>query len=190
VGDFSSFVCWLFFIYPSPFSFLLTVNYIRKSVPEAWAWGSMVEGMRQTRQGLTTPEDHRSTEASSSSFWFLPGGGCFSCLCIPIRRQQRQQLQQRQPSPALSLTTASPNTIAATSMVQMFYYENRGKCCKKLLRYNGYPSKVRNLKTRHVLPAMYRLLHALQCRLPLADSTHNTRVSDSEQLLITSRVSE
>jgi hypothetical protein len=28
-------------------------------------------------------------------------------------------------------------------MVQMFYYENRGKCCKKLLRYNGYPSKVR-----------------------------------------------
>jgi hypothetical protein len=114
--------------------------------------------MRQTRQGLTTPEDHRSAEASSSSFWFLPGGGCFSCLCIPIRRQQQQQ-HQRQPSPALSLTTVSPNTIAATSMVQMFYYENRGKCCKKLLRYNGYPSKVRIMKVRHVLPAMYSLLH-------------------------------
>ncbi|XP_017299672.2 uncharacterized protein LOC103509413 [Diaphorina citri] len=27
-------------------------------------------------------------------------------------------------------------------MVQMFYYENKGRCCKKILRYNGYPNKV------------------------------------------------
>jgi hypothetical protein len=33
-----------------------------------------------------------------------------------------------------------------SNMVQMFYYENRGKCCKKLLRYNGYPNKVRTNK--------------------------------------------
>jgi hypothetical protein len=47
-------------------------------------------------------------------------------------------------------------------MVQMFYYENRGKCCKKLLRYNGFPSKVRRMNSRHVLAAIYiyRLLHA------------------------------
>jgi hypothetical protein len=45
-------------------------------------------------------------------------------------------------------------------MVQMFYYENRGKCCKKLLRYNGFPSKVRSMNSRHVLDAIYRLLHA------------------------------
>lgn len=28
---------------------------------------------------------------------------------------------------------------------QEIYYESRGKCCKKLLRYNGYPNKVQNL---------------------------------------------
>ena len=27
-------------------------------------------------------------------------------------------------------------------MVQLFYYENRGKCCRKVLKYEGYPSKV------------------------------------------------
>jgi len=37
-------------------------------------------------------------------------------------------------------------------MVQMFYYENRGKCCKKLLRYNGYPNKVRQF----VIAALFR----------------------------------
>lgn len=139
--------------------------------------------MRQTRQALTTPEDHRSTEASSSSFWFLPGGGCCSCFCIPIRRQQQQQhhyhhqqqqqQQQRHPSPALSLATASPSNTAATSMVQMFYYENRGKCCKKLLRYNGYPSKVRGMKARHVLPAMYSSLHAAS--VSSAPTTHHSQ---------------
>ena len=28
------------------------------------------------------------------------------------------------------------------TMVQLFYYENRGKACKKLLKYDGYPNKV------------------------------------------------
>lgn len=28
------------------------------------------------------------------------------------------------------------------------YFESRGKCCKKLLRYNGYPNKVRHLEPR------------------------------------------
>ena len=101
--------------------------------------------------------DSCGMDTPSSSFWFLPGGaGCCSCLCIPLRRQQRQQQQQqhqRHASPAQQpLATASPNSTAATSMVQMFYYENRGKCCKKLLRYNGYPNKVRSL---HVVDRKY-----------------------------------
>ena len=27
-------------------------------------------------------------------------------------------------------------------MVQLFYYESRGKCCRKLFSYHGYPAKV------------------------------------------------
>ena len=27
-------------------------------------------------------------------------------------------------------------------MVQLFYYESRGKCCRKILAYDGYPTKV------------------------------------------------
>lgn len=27
--------------------------------------------------------------------------------------------------------------------IYQIYFESRGKCCKKLLRYNGYPNKVR-----------------------------------------------
>lgn len=27
-------------------------------------------------------------------------------------------------------------------MVQLFYYENRGKCCRKVFNYEGYPTKV------------------------------------------------
>lgn len=53
--------------------------------------------------------------------------GC-CCLCLPRKR--------RPPSP-------SPPPPTNSAMVQMFYYENRGKCCKKLLKYNGYPNKVR-----------------------------------------------
>lgn len=28
---------------------------------------------------------------------------------------------------------------------QEIYFESRGKCCKKLLQFNGYPNKVQNL---------------------------------------------
>ncbi|CAB0042621.1 unnamed protein product [Trichogramma brassicae] len=45
-----------------------------------------------------------------------------------------------------------PFSISAATeradMVQMFYYENRGKCCRKLLRYNGYPNKIDSRATR------------------------------------------
>lgn len=27
-------------------------------------------------------------------------------------------------------------------MVQLFYYENRGKCCRKVFNYEGYPTRV------------------------------------------------
>ncbi|KYN39026.1 hypothetical protein ALC56_06452 [Trachymyrmex septentrionalis] len=69
------------------------------------------------------------------------------CPCVPLGRrqssaQQQQQQQQQPPSSSRAPFTVSGATDRA-DMVQMFYYENRGKCCKKLLRYNGYPNKVR-----------------------------------------------
>lgn len=68
------------------------------------------------------------------------------CPCVPLGRrqspaQQQQQQQQQPPSSSRAPFTVSGATDRA-DMVQMFYYENRGKCCKKLLRYNGYPNKV------------------------------------------------
>ncbi|KYM94751.1 hypothetical protein ALC62_14602 [Cyphomyrmex costatus] len=68
------------------------------------------------------------------------------CPCVPLGRrqsptqQQQQQQQQQPPSSSRAPFTVSGATDRA-DMVQMFYYENRGKCCKKLLRYNGYPNK-------------------------------------------------
>ncbi|XP_032666776.1 uncharacterized protein LOC116842133 [Odontomachus brunneus] len=72
------------------------------------------------------------------------------CPCVPLGRRQspaqQQQQQQQQQQPPSSSRNSAPFTVSAATdraeMVQMFYYENRGKCCKKLLRYNGYPNKV------------------------------------------------
>ncbi|RLU21486.1 hypothetical protein DMN91_005859 [Ooceraea biroi] len=65
------------------------------------------------------------------------------CPCVPLGRRQSPAQQQQQQPPSSSRT---PFTVSGATdradMVQMFYYENRGKCCKKLLRYNGYPNKV------------------------------------------------
>ncbi|XP_070520811.1 uncharacterized protein [Cardiocondyla obscurior] len=67
------------------------------------------------------------------------------CPCVPLGRRQstaqQQQQQQQRPSSSRAPFTVCGATDRA-DMVQMFYYENRGKCCKKLLRYNGYPNKV------------------------------------------------
>ena len=68
--------------------------------------------------------DKEDSSAHSRSRSVLKG--C-CCLCLPRKR--------RPPSP-------SPPPPTNAAMVQMFYYENRGKCCKKLLKYNGYPNKV------------------------------------------------
>ncbi|KAH0948769.1 hypothetical protein HN011_004637 [Eciton burchellii] len=76
------------------------------------------------------------------------------CPCVPLGRRQspaQQQQQQQPPSSSRAPFTVSGATDRA-DMVQMFYYENRGKCCKKLLRYNGYPNKVR----RHALAISFR----------------------------------
>lgn len=35
---------------------------------------------------------------------------------------------------------------SSTQCPQEVYFESRGKCCKKLLRYNGYPNKVNDNK--------------------------------------------
>lgn len=80
------------------------------------------------------------------------------CPCVPLgrrtsssqREQQDHVVAQQDPSSASNRQknrrSVGPFTISAASerhdMVQMFYYENRGKCCRKLLRYNGYSNKV------------------------------------------------
>ncbi|KAF7388001.1 hypothetical protein HZH66_010768 [Vespula vulgaris] len=70
------------------------------------------------------------------------------CPCVPLGRRE-SPAQQQPPSSSSSrgfTNDGAPFTVSAATdraeMVQMFYYENRGKCCKKLLRYNGYPNKV------------------------------------------------
>ncbi|KAH0564620.1 hypothetical protein KQX54_013163 [Cotesia glomerata] len=60
------------------------------------------------------------------------------CPCVPLGR--------RESSRSHPTNSGGPYTVSAATdhaeMVQMFYYENRGKCCRKLLRYNGYPNKI------------------------------------------------
>lgn len=63
------------------------------------------------------------------------------CLCLPLRRRRRSPAPAPLPAPVSTVSATLPPNPAA--MVQMLYYENRGKCCKKLLRHNGYPNKVR-----------------------------------------------
>lgn len=85
--------------------------------------GSAEVKVMQQPRGITDKEDssHAKTRSVLTS--------C-CCLCLPRKR--------RPPSP-------TPPSTSNAAMVQMFYYENRGKCCKKLLKFNGYPNKVRNL---------------------------------------------
>ena len=87
--------------------------------------------------------------------------GCCWCPCVPmlsrrgaptqpssqIQQQHHQLYQPAYVAPVVSNKRKSGafSISAATEradMVQMFYYENRGKCCRKLLKYNGYPNKV------------------------------------------------
>ncbi|KAG7197808.1 hypothetical protein KM043_001622 [Ampulex compressa] len=71
------------------------------------------------------------------------------CPCVPLGRRESSGQQHPSSSSRSCGNDGAPFTVSATTdraeMVQMFYYENRGKCCKKLLRYNGYPNKVRKL---------------------------------------------
>ncbi|XP_058795787.1 uncharacterized protein LOC131666834 isoform X2 [Phymastichus coffea] len=73
------------------------------------------------------------------------------CPCVSLGRRTSSQQAQQEPSQDPSTRqknrrSGGPFTISAANdrpdMVQMFYYENRGKCCRKLLRYNGYSNKV------------------------------------------------
>ncbi|XP_053987558.1 uncharacterized protein LOC128892131 isoform X2 [Hylaeus anthracinus] len=68
------------------------------------------------------------------------------CPCVPLGRRESSAQQQTASSSRSIGNDGAPFTVSAATdhaeMVQMFYYENRGKCCKKLLRYNGYPNKV------------------------------------------------
>lgn len=54
-----------------------------------------------------------------------------------------------------SLPSSPTKTVSCFTLKRLFqssspcpqevYFESRGKCCKKLLRYNGYPNKVNEL---------------------------------------------
>ncbi|GLV35083.1 hypothetical protein CBL_09564 [Carabus blaptoides fortunei] len=68
-----------------------------------------------------------------------PASRSCCCLCLPLRRRRQSPAAIPAQPPQAPLATVSGST---GPMVQMFYYENRGKCCKKLLRHNGYPSKL------------------------------------------------
>lgn len=97
------------------------------------------------------------------------------CPCVPLGRRQSPAQQQQQQQPPSSSSRAPFTVSGATDradMVQMFYYENRGKCCKKLLRYNGYPNKVRQFTS---LISRYRNFDPLNCTSlrPSEDSTLN-----------------
>nr|CAD7258736.1 unnamed protein product [Timema shepardi] len=55
----------------------------------------------------------------------VPAERCFWCLCLPLGGRY-----QAPPPP-------SPSAV-----MHVFYHEDRGKCCKKLLRFNDYPNKM------------------------------------------------
>lgn len=48
------------------------------------------------------------------------------------------------PSPTMKVGCCpfKPTFRSAPRTPQEVYFESRGKCCKKLLRFNGYPNKV------------------------------------------------
>uniref|UniRef100_A0A336MSV1 CSON006572 protein n=1 Tax=Culicoides sonorensis TaxID=179676 RepID=A0A336MSV1_CULSO len=55
------------------------------------------------------------------------------------------------PPPSILIPPPSPTNIGCCAPLKLkspchptsdMYFESRGKCCKKLLRYNGYPNKV------------------------------------------------
>lgn len=88
-------------------------------------------------------KDKDVDRAGSGSIGVMVSGWC---PCVPIGRRESPAQQQSASSSRSFGTDGAPFTVSAATdraeMVQMFYYENRGKCCKKLLRYNGYPNKV------------------------------------------------
>lgn len=95
------------------------------------------------------PADGRPNEHNRAAD--IAGRNDSDCAVAVIdicRRQSRSiddepSSQQRSHPPAWSSCCIPQQPTNSETMVQMFYYENRGKCCKKLLRYNGYPNKVR-----------------------------------------------
>lgn len=77
------------------------------------------------------------------------------CPCVPLGRRESPVQQESASSSRSFGNDGAPFTVSAVTdhaeMVQMFYYENRGKCCKKLLRYNGYPNKVSAFRLPHLI---------------------------------------
>ncbi|KAL6260701.1 hypothetical protein P5V15_008224 [Pogonomyrmex californicus] len=119
------------------------------------------------------------------------------CPCVPLGRrqspaQQQQQQQQQPPSSSRAPFTVSGATDRA-DMVQMFYYENRGKCCKKLLRYNGYPNKVRQfaiaISPRHKYSTQAKMVDTGTGTLYIIGSFKRMTTDPDFKLYLTSNVS-
>lgn len=65
--------------------------------------------------------------------------------------EKKTTSEQQQPPILHQNPPPSPTTVGCCALrlkknpprpPQEIYFESRGKCCKKLLRYNGYPNKV------------------------------------------------
>lgn len=68
-----------------------------------------------------------------------------------MEKKTTSEQQQQQPPILHQNPPPSPTTVGCCALrlkknpprpPQEIYFESRGKCCKKLLRYNGYPNKV------------------------------------------------
>ncbi|XP_003243733.1 uncharacterized protein LOC100574537 [Acyrthosiphon pisum] len=57
--------------------------------------------------------------------------------CFPGARRKNKPAKAKSPPPVQHLQGDSPG-----GSVQAFYRQNRGKSCRKIMRFNGYPNKV------------------------------------------------
>jgi hypothetical protein len=74
------------------------------------------------------------------------GGTVFGCFPDVSGKRNKKRLAEPEAKPeAQQNSQHSPG-----GSVQAFYRQNRGKSCRKIMRFNGYPNKVR-ARTRFCL---------------------------------------
>lgn len=62
--------------------------------------------------------------------------------CFPGARRKIKQPKSKAPPPPPPLPPAQNRGDSPGGSVQAFYRQNRGKSCRKIMRFNGYPNKV------------------------------------------------